>query len=66
MYLGMLYDKHDQPLDSEQAHNDSNTYKWSLISEYNMVIVLLTAGMYSTAPAATTATTDMLLTVLLT
>ncbi|KAF4534640.1 uncharacterized protein LTHEOB_12918 [Lasiodiplodia theobromae] len=52
----MLDEQHRKPLDFTQPPNDKNSYTWGRISDHNIVIASLPAGVYGTTSAATTAT----------
>jgi nucleoside phosphorylase len=57
--LAMLDERHDEPDDFEQPLTDDNSYHWGRIGHHNIVIASLSAGIYGTTSAATTAK-DML------
>jgi nucleoside phosphorylase len=57
--LAMLDERHDEPDDFEQPSTDDNSYHWGRIGHHNIVIASLSAGIYGTTSAATTAK-DML------
>lgn len=51
----MLDEQHELPLDFARPPSDTNSYTWGRISEHNVVVASLPAGVYSTTFAATTA-----------
>ncbi|KAK2938621.1 G-protein beta WD-40 repeat [Fusarium oxysporum f. sp. vasinfectum] len=51
----LLHDRHDAPEGFDQHRSDTNSYTWGRISEHNIVIASLPAGVYGTTAAATTA-----------
>lgn len=51
----MLDARHSQPDDFERGPSDDNVYIWGEISNHNIVIACLKAGVYGTTSAATTA-----------
>lgn len=51
----MLDQQHEKPLDFIQPQTDNNSYTWGSISDHNIVIASLEAGLYGTTPAAITA-----------
>lgn len=51
----MLDEEHKKPLNFTQPSSDNNSYTWGRISEHNVVIASLPAGVYGTTSAATTA-----------
>lgn len=51
----MLDKQHKKPLDFTQPLNDKNSYTWGRISEHNVVIASLPAGVYGITSAAATA-----------
>ena len=51
----MLDERHDKPQNFSQHRSDTNSYTWGRMGEHNVVIASLTAGVYGTTSAATTA-----------
>lgn len=54
--IAMLDEQHRKPLDFAQPPNDKNSYTWGQIYDHNIVTESLSAGVYGTTSAATTAT----------
>jgi nucleoside phosphorylase len=50
----MLDEEYKKPLDFAQPPSDKNSYIWGRIGEYNVVVVLLLAGVYGITSATTT------------
>lgn len=51
----MLDEEHGRPLDFEQAPTDKNVYTWGRIKQHNIVVASLSAGVYGTTSATSTA-----------
>ena len=51
----MLDEQHRKPLNFIKPPNDKNSYTWGQISDHNVVIASLPAGVYGTVAATSTA-----------
>lgn len=57
--IGMFDEEHGPPEDFEKPATDPNSYAWGRIGKHNVVIAVLSSGVYGKVSAATTAK-DML------